>query len=178
MEADDTQGKDAQGQRDPGRDHGHHRPYEPLRASSDARYRQLENRLKESHRAGVRHAVLIEEAHAMPKATLRHLKRFVELEDGFSRLLSVILLGQNELAEKLDPRDPSVREVVQRCEIITLPPLGEHLEDYLRFRLRRFSVDLSKIVTADGLQARAFVARCRVGTPNARSSTPWRCTTS
>ena len=95
----------------------------------------------------------------MPKATLRHLKRFVELEDGFSRLLSVILLGQNELAEKLDPRDPSVREVVQRCEIITLPPLGEHLEDYLRFRLRRFSVDLSKIVTADGLQAaRAFVA--------------------
>ena len=127
-------------------------PHEPLRASSDARYRQLENRLK-SHRAGVRHAVLIEEAHAMPKATLRHLKRFVELEDGFSRLLSVILLGQNELAEKLDPRDPSVREVVQRCEIITLPPLGEHLEDYLRFRLRRFSVDLSKIVTADGLQA-------------------------
>ena len=99
-------------------------PHEPLRSSSDARYRQLENRLKESHRAGTRHAVLIEEAHAMPKATLRHLKRFVELEDGFSRLLSVILLGQNELAEKLDPRDPSVREVVQRCEIITLPPLG------------------------------------------------------
>ena len=128
-------------------------PHEPLRSSSDARYRQLENRLKESHRAGTRHAVLIEEAHAMPKATLRHLKRFVELEDGFSRLLSVILLGQNELAEKLDPRDPSVREVVQRCEIITLPPLGEHLEDYLRFRLKRFSVDLSKIVTADGLQA-------------------------
>lgn len=128
-------------------------PHEPLRASSDARYRQLENRLKESHRAGTRHAVLIEEAHAMPKATLRHLKRFVELEDGFSRLLSVILLGQNELAEKLDTRDPSVREVVQRCEIITLPPLGEHLEDYLRFRLKRFGVDLAKIVTADGLQA-------------------------
>ncbi|MFY3695948.1 ExeA family protein, partial [Achromobacter xylosoxidans] len=64
-------------------------PHEPLRSSSDARYRQLENRLKESHRAGTRHAVLIEEAHAMPKATLRHLKRFVELEDGFSRLLSV-----------------------------------------------------------------------------------------
>ena len=42
-------------------------PHEPLRASSDARYRQLENRLKESHRAGVRHAVLIEEAHAMPR---------------------------------------------------------------------------------------------------------------
>ena len=43
--------------------------------------------------------------------------------------------------------------MVQRCEIITLPPLGEHLEDYLRFRLKRFGVDLAKIVTADGLQA-------------------------
>ena len=111
---------------------------------------------------------------------MRHLKRFVELEDGFSRLLSVILLGQNELAEKLDPRDPSVREVVQRCEIITLPPLGEHLEDYLRFRLRRFSVDLSKIVTADGLQA----LRERLSPPVPRGHTersflyPWRCTTS
>ena len=30
-----TPRKDAQGQRDPGRDHGHHRPHEPLRASSD-----------------------------------------------------------------------------------------------------------------------------------------------
>ncbi|MCW0207614.1 MAG: AAA family ATPase, partial [Achromobacter sp.] len=153
MEADDTKGKTLKASAILDAIMATIAPHEPLRASSDARYRQLENRLKESHRAGVRHAVLIEEAHAMPKATLRHLKRFVELEDGFSRLLSVILLGQNELAEKLDPRDPSVREVVQRCEIITLPPLGEYLEDYLRFRLKRFSVDLSKIVTADGLQA-------------------------
>ena len=84
-------------------------PHEPLRSSSDARYRQLENRLKESHRTGTRHVVLIEEAHAMPKATLRHLKRFVELEDGFSRLLSVILLGQNELAESSTPRPVGTR---------------------------------------------------------------------
>ena len=58
---------------------------------------------------GTRHVVLIEEAHAMPKATLRHLKRFVELEDGFSRLLSVILLGQNELAESSTPRPVGTR---------------------------------------------------------------------
>ena len=64
---------------------------------------------QESHRTGTRHVVLIEEAHAMPKATLRHLKRFVELEDGFSRLLSVILLGQNELAESSTPRPVGTR---------------------------------------------------------------------
>lgn len=142
-------------------------PHEPLRASSDARYRQLEKRLAESHRTGVRHVVLIEEAHALPKATLRHLKRFVELEDGFARLLSVILLGQNELGEKLDPRDTTVREVVQRCEIINLPPLGEHLEDYLKFRLKRLGVELSTIVTADGLQA----LRERLSPPTPRGHT-------
>lgn len=128
-------------------------PHEPLRASADARYRQLLRALTESYRAGVRHVVLIEEAHSLPKTTLRHFKRFLELEDGFKRLLSVILIGQTELAEKLDPRDPSVREVVQRCELVTLPPLDEHLEDYLRFRFKLLDVDVSKVITTDGLQA-------------------------
>lgn len=128
-------------------------PHEPLRASAEARYRQLQRALAESHRTGTRHVVLIEEAHALPKATLRHFKRFLELEDGFARLLGVVLIGQTELAEKLDPRDPSVREVVQRCELITLPPLREHLEDYLRFRLKLVDVDLNRVVTVDGLQA-------------------------
>lgn len=128
-------------------------PHETLRASAEARYRQLQRALAESHRTGTRHVVLIEEAHALPKATLRHFKRFLELEDGFARLLGVVLIGQTELAEKLDPRDPSVREVVQRCELITLPPLREHLEDYLRFRLKLVDVDLTRVVTVDGLQA-------------------------
>ncbi|KDC65734.1 ExeA family protein [Bordetella bronchiseptica] len=128
-------------------------PHEVLKTSSEARFRQVEKALKESYRTGMRHVVLIEEAHAMPLATLRHLKRFIELEDGFTRLLSVILIGQTELAIKLNPKNATVREVVQRCELITLPPLGQYLEDYLKFRFARLGVQLDQVVTLDGVQA-------------------------
>lgn len=128
-------------------------PHESLRMSQNARFRQLEMALRESYNAGQRSVVIIEEAHALPKPTLRHFKRFIELEDGFKRLLSVILLGQPELLTKVDPRDPSVREVVQRLEIIKLPPLGHYLEDYVAHRLRPLDVPVEKIITSDGLQA-------------------------
>lgn len=128
-------------------------PHERLKLSSEARFQQLEKALAESHRTGMRHVVLIEEAHALPLTTLAHLKRFIELEDGFARLLSVILLGQTELAVKLNPRNPSVREVVQRCELITLPPLGQYLEEYLQFRFKRLEIDTARIITGDGMHA-------------------------
>lgn len=128
-------------------------PHEPLRASMDARYRQLKKALIESYRTGTRHVVVIEEAHALPKATLRHFKRFLELEDGYARLLGVILIGQTELAEKLSPKDPSVREVVQRCELVQLSSLGEHLESYIAFRLKTAGSDLKSVITADGIEA-------------------------
>ncbi|WP_103035252.1 ExeA family protein [Castellaniella caeni] len=128
-------------------------PHASLRASHEARFRQVETALRESYHTGMRSVLLIEEAHALPLATLRHLKRFIELEDGFKRLLSVILLGQPELAVKLNPRNASVREVVQRCELITLPPLGHYLEEYVAHRLHQVEVDIKTVITADGLQA-------------------------
>jgi type II secretory pathway predicted ATPase ExeA len=38
---------------------------------------------------------------------------------------------------KLSEQNPEVREVVQRCEIVELPPLDNHLEDYLKFKFSR-----------------------------------------
>lgn len=127
--------------------------HERTMRSSEARFRQLNRVLCESNRAGQHHVLIIEEAHSLPLATLKHLKRFLELEDGFKRLLSIILIGQTELAMKLNEQNAAVREVVQRCELITLPPLGAHLEQYLAFRLNRYEIPVSKIITADGLQA-------------------------
>ncbi|MFT0531630.1 AAA family ATPase [Castellaniella hirudinis] len=128
-------------------------PHDPLRMSQNARFRQLETALRESYSAGQRCVVVIEEAHALPKPTLRHFKRFIELEDGFKRLLSVILVGQPELLTKVDPRDPTMREVVQRLEIIKLPPLGHYLEEYVAHRVEPLGVPVDKIITVDGLQA-------------------------
>ena len=114
-----------------------------------------------SHRRGTCHA----QGHAAPPETLRRARGRVlaPLERHPARA--------ERARRKARPRDPSVREVVQRCEIITLPPLGEHLEDYLRFRLKRFGVDLAKIVTADGLQA----LRERLSPPVPRAPSAHSC---
>ncbi|MDR2452884.1 MAG: AAA family ATPase [Candidatus Accumulibacter sp.] len=117
-------------------------PGQKMRATSEAQLRQLgealAERLKESHERRV--VLVFEEAHSLPRVTLRHLKRFMELKDpkkkGLARpLLSIILVGQTELAVRLSPHDPGVREIWQRCEVAQLPPLGAEIEGYVRHRL-------------------------------------------
>lgn len=125
----------------------------PLR-SAEARFRQVHNLLKESALAGNSHVILIEEAHSLPIPTLKHLKRFFELKSGFKNLVSIILIGQNELANKLSERNPNVREVVQRCENITLEPLTQTgLEQYLQHRIKPTGKKLSDFITEDGVYA-------------------------
>jgi hypothetical protein len=57
-------------------------------SSPEARFRQLHEVLRDSHRTGARHVLLIEEAHCLPVPTLKHLKRYLELKDGMKPLLS------------------------------------------------------------------------------------------
>lgn len=127
-------------------------PLERLKQSHEARFRQVHNALRESYRAGSRHVLIVEEAHSMPIATIKALKRFVELEEGFQRLLSIILIGQTELGVKLSEQNADVREVVQRCEIVTLPPLAD-LGDYLKFKFKQVDVPLQKIIDDSGIHA-------------------------
>lgn len=110
-------------------------PLENIKRSQKAPYRQLHRVLKDSSNAGYNHVLVIEEAHSLPIPTLKHLKRFFELENGFKKLLSIVLIGQLELATKLSERNMDVREVVQRCEIVGLPALNNNLEEFLTFKL-------------------------------------------
>ena len=128
-------------------------PHMTVPSDSEARFRRVSQELRSSHQAGNRHVLIIEEAHALPLPTLNHLKRFTELEVGFTRLLSIILVGQTELADKLSEQNAAVREVVQRCEIMTLPSLGTHLPDYLDFRLKLVGSSLKKVATDEAVQA-------------------------
>jgi type II secretory pathway predicted ATPase ExeA len=128
-------------------------PRESVRQSPEARFRQVHEALRESHRAGNRHVLVIEEAHGLPIPTLKHLKRFFELEDGFSKLLGIVLIGQTELAQKLDERNPNVREVVQRCEVVTLNPLGAELEGYLRHRFSLADKAMTDVIDVQGIEA-------------------------
>lgn len=69
--------------------------------SPESRFRQVHQALIESAKAGNKHILLIEEAHSLPIPTLKHLKRFFELKQGFERLIGIALIGQTELAQKL-----------------------------------------------------------------------------
>lgn len=117
-------------------------PNEKPRINPQARFAQLHKALKESHAAGYRHCVIIEEAHSLPIPTLKHLKRILELEVGFTKLVSVVLIGQTELNEKLSVHRMDVREVVQRCELVTLNPIDpSELMEFLAFRFKKAGVD-------------------------------------
>ncbi|MGO1000862.1 ExeA family protein [Lysobacter sp. CA196] len=141
-------------------------PLEGPKSSPEARFDQIHRVLRDSGRAGKSHVLIIEEAHSLPILTIKHLKRFFELEDGFKRLLGVILIGQNELRLKLDERNPQVREVVQRCELIELAPLGARMEDYLKFKFDRLGKPLADVVDESGLGA----LRDRLTVSNGRRS--------
>ncbi|MBR8089765.1 AAA family ATPase [Burkholderia cenocepacia] len=129
-------------------------PLEKVKSSPEARFAQLHKALKESHAAGYQHCLVIDEAHALPIATLKHLKRFFELEMGFKKLLSIILIGQPELKVKLSERNQDVREVVQRCEMVELVPLdGSRLDEYLRFKFGRLDKPVGDVIDASGVDA-------------------------
>lgn len=146
-------------------------PSTNAKRSPEARFRQIHNLLKESSRAGHHHLLIIEEAHSLPIPTLKHLKRFIELENGFTPLLSIILIGQDELKIKLAENNQEVREVVQRCEIVTLEPFTQTtLVDYLKHRCKAADRKLSDFIDESGLDAICTKLTRNVGRKNQHES--------
>ncbi|GBG03929.1 hypothetical protein AZSI13_32560 [Azospira sp. I13] len=122
--------------------------------TKEGQARLLNDLLLGSSRAGNSHVLIIEEAHDIPTECLKQLKRFWELEDGFKRLLSIVLVGQPELKQKLDERvNWEAREVIRRCEIAELQPLGNNLKDYLQHKFKRIDVALDKVMAPDSFDA-------------------------
>lgn len=128
-------------------------PQLKIKSSPEARFRQVHELLKASRRAGRRHLLVIEEAHCLPSATLKHLKRFIELKDGMQRLVGVALIGQTELRDRLSSQNADVREVAQRCEIVELEPLDAELESYLRHKFARFDLKYEDVFAPDAADA-------------------------
>jgi type II secretory pathway predicted ATPase ExeA len=144
---------------------------EAPKLSKEAKARQVERLLAASARTGVSHVLMIEEAHDLNKSTLRYLKRFWELEDGFRKLLGIILVGQPELGDLLDERrNPDIREVIRRIEQARLKSLNGNLEDYLTLKFKRVGASLADVFEADAYDAiRARLTRRRHGTNEVES---------
>ena len=103
---------------------------------------------------------MIEEGHRLARTTIRHFKGFYELDDGFTSLLSILVIGQTELDWKLGESDFDVREVVQRLEKRYLDPIDNEVEAYLRHKFERIGADYDKVFTpevAEAIVARLFV---------------------
>lgn len=126
-------------------------PGAKIPSSPEMRFRRLHEILKASHTAGMRHCLIIEEAHDLHRHTLKSLKRFHELKDGLARLLSIILIGQTELEKKLRVTDASVREVVQRCDVVHLSAIADP-GAYLRHRFERAGADFNAAFSPDGIE--------------------------
>jgi type II secretory pathway predicted ATPase ExeA len=126
--------------------------------------RALQERLIEIHSQGKQVVALIDEAHAMPLATLEEIRLLSNLETEKEKLLQIVLFGQPELDQHLAL--PHMRQLKERIthsfNLGPLPPRDVH--DYVNFRLRAagyhgpdlFGPEVLRIIAeaADGLTRR------------------------
>jgi MSHA biogenesis protein MshM len=96
----------------------------------------LQDRLIEIHTGGKQVVALIDEAHAMPLATLEEVRLLSNLETNKEKLLQIVLFGQPELDTHLNL--PHMRQLKERIthafNLQPLPP--REVKDYVSFRLR------------------------------------------
>jgi type II secretory pathway predicted ATPase ExeA len=130
---------------------------EKPRRTLEAKARQVEHILTNSSRAGYSHVLMIEEAHDLSIQTLKYLKRFWEMEDGFKKLLAVVLIGQVEMKGKLDEsKNWEAREIIRRMEILELDPLsGKEIAGYLDLKFARLNKERSAVFTDSACEALA-----------------------
>jgi type II secretory pathway predicted ATPase ExeA len=130
---------------------------EKPRRTLEAKARQVEHILTNSSRSGFSHVLMIEEAHDLSIQTLKYLKRFWELEDGFKKLLAIVLIGQVEMKAKLDEsRNWEAREIIRRMEILELEPLnGKEISGYLGLKFARLGKERNSVFTDDACEALA-----------------------
>jgi type II secretory pathway predicted ATPase ExeA len=92
--------------------------------------------LEQSAREGKRIVILIDEAHLLTDDALLALKRIYEIELGFTKLVSIILVGQERLARRLKS-NVALSEVSQRIDLYELGALNGALGDYIEHKLKR-----------------------------------------
>lgn len=123
-------------------------PDRPMPQTMPARSERTHKLLAEGTKTGTLYLLLIEEAHGLPDATLKHLKRLHELRSGRHGLVGILLLGQPELKSRLAAglRNGTLREVSQRCEIVELLPLDNDLRAYLERRVEAVGRKLDELM--------------------------------
>jgi type II secretory pathway predicted ATPase ExeA len=120
----------------------------------EAKLRQLEQLLIARTNQGYKNVLILEEAHNLTLPALKYLKPLYEFEDGFRKLLSIILIGQPELKDLLDQRrHPELREVIQRIQVAEIRGLNGNLRPYLEFKLKRVGSGVDQVFAEGAIEA-------------------------
>lgn len=124
-------------------------PGEKVCSSPAAATKQITDLLKTATKEGWRCVMLIEEAHKLTVPALRDLKAAFELQDGFKRLLSVVLIGQNpEMDELLNEiRNSRARELIKRISRVYVKPLHTNaLKPFLAHKFERAGASVDRVL--------------------------------
>jgi len=127
---------------------------ESPRRALEQKSRQAVKLLRNRAMSGMKQVLIIEEAHQLNLAALKALKRIYELEDGFRRLIGIILIGQPELKHLLDETlDQGIREVARRVTQAEIGGLGDDLGPYLIHKFNRINRRADEIFNGDSFAA-------------------------
>ncbi len=109
--------------------------------------------LKERQAAGTMAALIIDEAQCLPDELLEEVRLLANIETAEEKLLSIILVGQPELAERLN--QPSLRQIKQRVGLRgTLAPLdAAETAAYIATRVQVAGGDCERLFTPDAIAA-------------------------
>lgn len=124
------------------------------RMKLEQKTRQVQNLLLERSKQGFRSVLIVEEAHDLHTSTLKHLKRFYELEDGYRKLLGIILIGQVELKSLFnESTHVEMREVIRRIQVAEIKGLNGHIAEYLTLKLKRVGSRLEDVFDDGAISA-------------------------
>jgi general secretion pathway protein A len=107
---------------------------DPVPESKTQRLRSLERFLAEKTEKGQVVTLIVDEAHLLSPAVLEEIRLLGNIEPGYSKLLQIVLLGQNELDELLNRE--SLRQFKQRIALrFSIGPLSDaEVAEYLEHR--------------------------------------------
>lgn len=123
-------------------------------SASKTKFLQAVTRLLEERAAADQiTALVIDEAHSLPNELLEEVRLLANIEKPHQKLLTVILVGQPELAARLN--DPSLRQLKQRvalrCELVPLT-LRESAA-YIAKRISLAGGDSAQVFTREAVLA-------------------------
>jgi type II secretory pathway predicted ATPase ExeA len=124
----------------------------PDASSSKGRFLlAFERDLLERYRAGGLTAVIVDEAQSLTHELFEEIRLLANLETATAKLVNVVLVGQPELADRLN--DPSLRQLKQRIVLrCTMVPLDlESTASYIATRLQVAGASPSEVFTKDAV---------------------------